>query len=104
MTKHYFFIALLLVFFIACKVNTAGGNGNAADRNGNNGEHSQSIEGNNQKKAIANPAATRCVNDGYTLEPVVENGVSVDCLCVNPETGLKCEVWKYFRNECSLKP
>lgn len=56
------------------------------------------------KPAMANPAAVKCVQDGYLLEPVVENGVSVGHLCVNPRTGLQCEIWKYFRNECALEP
>lgn len=52
------------------------------------------------KPAMANPAAAQCVEDGYILEPVVENGVSVGHFCIDPETGLKCEIWKYFRKEC----
>jgi putative hemolysin len=64
----------------------------------------------NQKKtadlsatsALANPAATKCVNDGFILKPVIENGVTSQYLCINPGLGLKCEVWAYFRGECSL--
>jgi len=52
--------------------------------------------------AAPNPAAEKCIRDGYNLEPVLENGVPVDYVCVNPETGKKCEIWKYFRNECNL--
>lgn len=51
---------------------------------------------------VPNPAARKCINDGFILEPVLENGVPVNYLCINPEAGLKCDVWDYFRNECSL--
>jgi len=52
---------------------------------------------------MANPAAQKCVEDGYILEPILENGIPIDYICVNPNTGRKCKVWKYFRDECSLK-
>lgn len=51
---------------------------------------------------LANPAATKCADDGYVLKPVMENGVSVGYLCLNPDTGLECKVWAYFRGECHL--
>lgn len=105
---HYFIymiIAVTLVSIIACKGNAAGKHNGAVERNDHGEKQSKGqIEENNPKTALANPAATHCVNDGYILEPIVENGVSVDYLCVNPETSLKCEIWKYFRNECTLVP
>jgi putative hemolysin len=52
---------------------------------------------------MPNPAAEKCVRDGYQLEPVSENGVPADYICVNPENGKKCEIWKYFREECHLR-
>lgn len=51
---------------------------------------------------LANPAATKCVNNGFILQPIIENGVPSQYLCINPGSGLKCEVWAYFRGECSL--
>ncbi len=54
------------------------------------------------RPAMANPAAVKCVNDGYKLVPVIKNGVPVESFCVNPENGKECEVWKYFRGECVL--
>ena len=51
---------------------------------------------------MANPAAKKCLADGYVLEPVIENGVSVGNLCVNPITGSACDVWEYFRDACEL--
>jgi putative hemolysin len=53
-------------------------------------------------KRLANPAAVKCVKDGYELEPIEENGISRGYFCVNKETGIKCEVWSYFRGECDL--
>ncbi|RLC21457.1 MAG: hypothetical protein DRI57_02290 [Deltaproteobacteria bacterium] len=58
---------------------------------------------NDSVSGVPNPAAQKCVEDGYILEPILENGVPIDSVCVNPDTGRKCEVWKYFRDECSLK-
>lgn len=51
---------------------------------------------------MANPAAKKCLADGYILEPVIENGISVGNLCINPKTDSACDVWEYFRNDCQL--
>ena len=53
--------------------------------------------------AIANPAALKCIEDGYQLSTVNENGVPTASFCCNPANGKKCEVWRYFRGECSLE-
>ena len=50
----------------------------------------------------ANPAVKKCLEDGYVVEPVMENGVPVDHRCINPETGRACGVWEYYRKDCSL--
>lgn len=52
---------------------------------------------------IANPAAVKCVEDGYQLSTITENGVPTAAFCYNPENGKKCEVWQYFRGECHLE-
>ena len=51
---------------------------------------------------IANPADKHCVDAGYRLEYVHENGIPVDGLCINDKTGAKCRTWAYFRGECTL--
>jgi putative hemolysin len=51
---------------------------------------------------LANPAVKKCLEDGYVVEPVMENGVPVDHRCINPRTGQECGVWEYYRNDCSL--
>ena len=67
-----------------------------------------SAESQSNKESIAaspgltNPAARKCINDGFILKPVFKHGVPVKYMCINPETGLKCDVWEYFRNECRL--
>lgn len=53
--------------------------------------------------SMANPAAVKCINDGFVLKPIQKNGVPSHHICENPENGKKCEVWKYFRGECNLK-
>jgi putative hemolysin len=55
-------------------------------------------------KGLANPAAVKCIRDGYELKPIEENGVSKGYFCVNKKTGMKCEIWSYFRGECDLTP
>ncbi len=52
---------------------------------------------------MANPADKHCVESGYRLEYVRQDGISVDGLCVNDETGAKCTAWAYFRGECALE-
>lgn len=109
-------VVIMSVFIIACGDITAKDHGKASE-NSLNGqqyisnyvkEHSNEYVKKNgdihHKPSLANPAATRCIDDGYVLEPIVENGIIVDHICINPETGMKCEVWKYFRNECKLEP
>jgi len=57
----------------------------------------------NSTSTLANPAAIKCVNDGFVLESVMKNGVPIDHICKNPKNGKKCKAWKYFRGECRLK-
>ena len=52
---------------------------------------------------MANPAAEKCIEDGFELKPMVEHGVPKGYLCVNPETGLQCEIWQYYRGECRIQ-
>ena len=51
---------------------------------------------------IPNPAEAHCVEAGHRLEYVYENGIPVDGLCINDNTGAKCASWAYFRGECRL--
>jgi len=55
-------------------------------------------------RGLANPAAVKCINDGYELKTIEENGVTIKSFCVNKETGMECEIWSYFRGECDLVP
>ena len=106
MKKNYFIILSIIFCCIACKGTTTAnvdGSDSIADNSFVRNDFEQNSNNSNMTK-IANPAATRCVDDGYKLEPVIKNGVTVEYICVNPETGPKCEVWRYFRDECSLKP
>ena len=50
----------------------------------------------------ANPAVKKCLENGFVVEPVMENGVPVDHRCINPETGRACGVWEYYRKDCAL--
>jgi len=52
--------------------------------------------------AMPNPAAQKCIQDGYEVQPIIVNGVPQGSLCVDPATGKKCEVWQYYRGKCDL--
>ena len=52
--------------------------------------------------SLANPAAVRCIDDGYQLKPVVKNGIQVGNMCVDLITGKQCEVWDYYHELCRL--
>lgn len=105
MVKTYLILSVFFVMLIACKNSTATDkySGNSFVKSGSQQEYKAEQEDVPNRARMGNPASTRCINDGYQLEPVVKNGVIVQYLCINPQTGLKCEEWRYFRNECSLK-
>jgi putative hemolysin len=53
--------------------------------------------------AIVNPAAEKCVQDGYAQELLFSSeGVPTAALCVSKKNGQKCEEWAYFRGNCKL--
>ncbi len=106
MIKNYLVILAIVFLFISCKTNNAVSY-NASSSPSSSSSSSASASDNNgaiepSLNRISNPAAARCINDGYKLEPVIKNGVTVEYMCVDPNTGVKCEVWRYFRKECSL--
>jgi putative hemolysin len=49
---------------------------------------------------LANPAAKKCAAGGYSYvnAPVGES------LCREPGSGKQCEVWAWYRGECTLPP
>lgn len=60
----------------------------------------QEVAENSQK--LANPAHEKCIANGYQIQTLYENGVPKGANCINPSTGNECEVWAYFREECTL--
>lgn len=55
------------------------------------------------RAGLANPAAARCLRDGYRLEFTYSpEGIPLQGLCVNDAAQAKCEEWEYFRGECRL--
>lgn len=66
-------------------------------------EHDPVPQAQTQRPQIPNPAAQKCVEDGYQLEPVLDKGgVPIDHDCVDKGSGKRCEVWQYFRGTCRL--
>jgi putative hemolysin len=51
---------------------------------------------------IENPADKKCIADGFTLLPRIENGIPIGSDCADLKTGKKCDSWAYFRGECTL--
>ncbi|MGD9730668.1 MAG: DUF333 domain-containing protein [Desulfamplus sp.] len=107
MIKNYLVILAIVLSVISCKTNNvtsynvASSSSSSSAATASTADNDGAIEPSLNR--IANPAAARCINDGYKLEPVIKNGVTVEYMCVDPNTGVKWEVWKYFRKECSLK-
>ena len=94
-----FGLGIVIIMTGACnstQTNSSAGTNSAAESKINKTKSAASSK-------LVDPAARKCVNDGYILKPVLKNGVPVKHLCINPETGLQCDVWEYFREECSLK-
>ena len=88
--RNKFFIVVLFLFLqgVACS-----------------SDKSHQVDNSQTSSAInvKNPAAVKCINDGYEVQPVKEYGVPIKYLCVNKDTGIKCELWSYFRGECDLR-
>lgn len=58
-----------------------------------------------ERVQIANPAARKCLDDGYHLEPVRDaDGLSIAHDCVDRNSGKRCDAWDYFRGDCLLPP
>ena len=52
---------------------------------------------------IANPAARKCVDEGYRLEPVrAVDGLTVSYDCIDQGSGQRCDTWDFFRDDCRL--
>lgn len=66
--------------------------------------HPGATQGDRERAGLPNPADTRCVEQGYRVEYVRRDGLPIRGLCVNDETGAKCETWAWLREECSLNP
>jgi len=49
--------------------------------------------------SLANPASTKCVNDGYKLDIRTGSDGGEYGVCISSD-GQECEEWKYFRGEC----
>jgi putative hemolysin len=53
----------------------------------------------NLQSQIANPASTKCVNDGYTSKIITEEDGSQYGICVSDD-GQECEEWDYYNGDC----
>lgn len=64
----------------------------------------EAAQADRERAGLANPADTACIEQGYRVEYVRSDGLPIRSLCVNEETGTKCETWAWLREECSLEP
>ena len=53
---------------------------------------------------MPDPSVALCLQYGHQLAPVRKAGIVQSYLCINPKTGLKCDSWAYYRDECDLGP
>ena len=54
------------------------------------------------REKLANPAHEKCIADGYQIQTLYENGVPIAANCINSSNGKDCEVWEYYRGNCTL--
>ena len=52
---------------------------------------------------VRDPSLALCARRGYRLVPMRQGGLVQSYLCINPETGLKCDSWAYYRGDCNLE-
>jgi len=82
-------IAVILVIFLSgCTDDSAADNDANLEEDGGKGYYPAS--------ELANPAAVKCLEDGYELSPMSDGTT----LCISPENS--CEEWDYFRGDCEL--
>lgn len=56
----------------------------------------------NAAHGVADPSVKYCLEHGYKSQPVTRDGIPQSYLCVNAESGKKCDSWAYFRGQCEL--
>lgn len=56
----------------------------------------------NTTHRVADPSVKYCLERGYKSQPVDRDGIPQSYLCVNAESGEKCDSWAYFRGQCEL--
>ncbi|MES9854788.1 MAG: hypothetical protein ABW170_23510 [Candidatus Thiodiazotropha sp. L084R] len=69
-----------------------------------NPEHSadQIDSGKDEGSNMPNVSIQHCLDDGYEILKVTQDGIPKNYLCINPVTNKKCETWAYYRGSCQL--
>lgn len=80
--KRAIFLLLFLAILISCQ---------------------KTIEPEQKKVQIANPASVYCEQHNGTLDIVADNNGSQSGICTLQD-GTKCDEWAYFRGDCKEKP
>lgn len=62
----------------------------------------EQVSNRHSTQLLADPSLKKCLDDGYKLIPIKQDGIVRSYMCVNPLTNLKCDSWLYFHNKCSL--
>jgi len=55
---------------------------------------------NSSTSQIANPSATKCVEEGYEYKIRTNNDGSQSGYCISSNN--ECEAWAYYKGECNL--
>ena len=51
----------------------------------------------------ANPAALKCIEDGYEIQEIVmQDKVIPELICVNTLNNKQCKLWAYYHDQCIL--
>jgi putative hemolysin len=56
----------------------------------------------NAAHGVADPSVKYCLKQGYKSQAVMRDGIPQSYLCVDAESGKKCDSWAYFRGQCEL--
>jgi putative hemolysin len=68
-------------------------------------KHEGSVDENteeNSRASLPDPSLRYCTESGFKAIAVLKDGIPQSYQCVNPEKGLKCDSWEFYRGQCSL--
>lgn len=56
----------------------------------------------NSTQGMTEPSVKYCLEHGHKAQPVTRDGIPQSYLCINVQSGKKCDSWAYFKGQCDL--